>query len=101
MPIGSRESDPIGITSLPFTCLIYFYADFAVSREEKGEIGLFLANTSILIRYRDVAVCAERDTKCSPLAFISHDSRDKESIARPIALRLQRMLCPVWYDEFS
>lgn len=36
-----------------------------------------------------------------PRAFISHDSRDKESIARPMALNLQRKLCPVWYDEFS
>jgi hypothetical protein len=37
----------------------------------------------------------------TPLAFISHDSRDKESVARPIALGLQRLMCPVWYDEFS
>lgn len=37
----------------------------------------------------------------SPLAFISHDSRDKDEIARKIAINLQRMLCPVWYDEFS
>jgi hypothetical protein len=37
----------------------------------------------------------------TPLAFISHDSRDKEAVARPIATTLQRMMCPVWYDEFS
>lgn len=36
-----------------------------------------------------------------PLAFISHDSRDKDSVARPIAITLQKMLCPVWYDEFA
>lgn len=36
-----------------------------------------------------------------PLAFISHDSRDKESVARMIAINLQGKLCPVWYDEFS
>jgi hypothetical protein len=35
------------------------------------------------------------------LAFISHDWRDKEAVAKPIAVTLQRMLCPVWYDEFS
>jgi hypothetical protein len=35
-----------------------------------------------------------------PLAFISHDSRDKE-VAKQIAIALQRLLCPVWYDEFS
>jgi hypothetical protein len=37
----------------------------------------------------------------SPLAFISHDSRDKTDIVRPLALSLTRLACPVWYDEFS
>jgi hypothetical protein len=36
-----------------------------------------------------------------PAAFICHDSRDKERIARPIAEGLSRLACPVWYDEFS
>ncbi len=36
-----------------------------------------------------------------PLAFVSHDFRDKQDVARPIAIYLQKMLCPVWYDEFS
>lgn len=35
------------------------------------------------------------------LAFISHDWRDKEAVARPIAITLKGMRCPVWYDEFS
>jgi hypothetical protein len=42
-----------------------------------------------------------RDRIARPLAFIIHDSRDKSKIARPIALGLQRLLIPVWYDEFS
>ena len=36
-----------------------------------------------------------------PLAFISHDSRDKDAVARIIENKLQTMMCPVWYDEFS
>ena len=36
-----------------------------------------------------------------PAAFICHDSRDKERVARPIAEGLSRLACPVWYDEFS
>jgi hypothetical protein len=35
------------------------------------------------------------------LAFISHDSRGKTEIAAPIALGLQKLMCPVWYDEYS
>lgn len=36
-----------------------------------------------------------------PRAFISHDFRDKESVGRPLAIELSRLMCPVWYDEFS
>jgi hypothetical protein len=36
-----------------------------------------------------------------PAAFICHDSRDKERVARPIAEGLSKLACPVWYDEFS
>jgi hypothetical protein len=36
-----------------------------------------------------------------PLAFISHDSRDKDTVARPIAVKLSGLMCPVWFDEFS
>jgi hypothetical protein len=36
-----------------------------------------------------------------PLAFISHDSRDKAEIAQPLALQLMKFMCPVWYDEFA
>lgn len=36
-----------------------------------------------------------------PLAFILHDSRDKEEIAMPLALKLSGLGIPVWFDEFS
>jgi hypothetical protein len=36
-----------------------------------------------------------------PLAFISHDSRDKADIALPLALMLEERDCPVWYADFS
>ncbi len=37
----------------------------------------------------------------SPLAFISHDSRDKEVLVSDLALKLTQRFCPVWYDDFS
>jgi hypothetical protein len=30
-----------------------------------------------------------------------HDSRDKAAIARPIAVGLAGLMCPLWFDEFS
>jgi hypothetical protein len=36
-----------------------------------------------------------------PFAFICHDHKDKNAVARPIAKRLRQDLGTVWYDEFS
>lgn len=35
------------------------------------------------------------------LAFISHDSRDKRTIVRPIAETLRSLGCLIWYDDYS
>jgi len=53
------------------------------------------------LQFRDDAYMRGRSQFEKPQAFISHDSRDTENIARPIAINLQRKICPVWYDEFS
>jgi hypothetical protein len=63
-------------------------------QEEAESLGLSL-------QFRSVEYMRGRTRFETPLAFISHDSRDKEAVARAIAINLQRMLCPVWYDEFS
>lgn len=53
------------------------------------------------LQFRDNKFVEERNRFEVPLAFISHDSRDQEQVAKSIAIGLQRLLCPVWYDEFS
>lgn len=50
------------------------------------------------VRSQKYAVDKSRLEK--PLAFISHDSRDKD-FARELAVELQKNMCPVWFDEFS
>jgi len=50
---------------------------------------------------RDGSYTAKRSRLEIPLAFISHDSRDKDGLVRDLASTLQKMLCPVWYDEYS
>jgi len=57
------------------------------------------ANHHVLFRSRRYVL--ERSRHEKPLGFISYDSRDREDVARKIATNLQRMMCPVWYDEFS
>ncbi len=53
------------------------------------------------LQFRSQNHLQQRSKWEKPLAFISHDYRDKEKVAKPIALYLQGRLCPVWYDEFS
>ncbi len=53
------------------------------------------------VQFRSVIHSKERSKLETPMAFISHDSRDKKDVARPVALQLQKFMCPVWYDEFS
>ena len=55
----------------------------------------------ILAVYRGPEYAMERNRLEKPRAFISHDARDQEAIARPIASWLRDMRCPVWYAEFS
>ena len=53
------------------------------------------------VHYRGPQYAQSRSAAERPLAFISHDSRDKADIAYPLAFELQKLRCPVWYDEFS
>lgn len=107
------EKSPFAVTSrffggpstshdqLMFTGRIYIYVDTDVTAEEQKGIKSSLENQKLDPQFRGPTYREKRDKLQSPLAFISHDSRDKANIARPIALNLQRSLIPVWYDEFS
>jgi len=50
---------------------------------------------------RDGTYTAARAKTEKPLGFISHDSRDKEVIVGELAGELTKMMCPVWYDEYT
>jgi hypothetical protein len=54
---------------------------------------------SIIIRDTKYAVLQLNHEK--HLVFISHDSRDKDSIARPLAHELRKIVGRVWFDEYS
>lgn len=107
------ERSPFAVTSkffggpstrhdqLIFTGRIYIYIDRDFTVEEQEGIKSSLKNQKVDPQFRGPSYREKRDKLQTPLAFVSHDSRDKANIARPIALSLQRNLVPVWYDEFS
>jgi hypothetical protein len=89
------------LDSLTFSGRIYLYIDNRLTEGQKThlvEIGKSLG-LSVVIRDQEyVDQCAELS---KPLAFISHDSRDKESLVRDLAKEMSLQLCSVWYDEYS
>ena len=52
------------------------------------------------VQFRSAEYVIARSKQEVPLAFISYDSRDRD-VAQRIAIGLQRLMCPVWYDEFA
>jgi hypothetical protein len=80
---------------------VFIYAETSFSPEQTSRLQDAAAALGHELQFRDSSYARERTLREKPLAFISHDSRDKETIARPMALNLQRKVCPVWYDEFS
>lgn len=98
LPLCENE---IADESLPFSGTMFIYSENIASPSEIDALRDFARRRTIRLRWRDSDFARERSAYEKPAAFISHDSRDKELIARPLALRLQQMLCPVWFDEFS
>jgi hypothetical protein len=80
---------------------VFLYAEADLSDGDISRLQDEAASLGHSLQFRSREYVASRTKREIPLAFVCHDSRDKEEVARPIAVGLQRMLCPVWYDEFS
>jgi hypothetical protein len=89
------------LDSFKFTGRIYFYVDEELSAELKKQI----VNTGNRLGFNVMVRDREYVKRCSelskPFAFISHDSRDKDSLVRELAREMSTLLCSVWYDEYS
>ena len=80
---------------------VFIYSESRLTPEEVLALKKEGTKLSHDVQFRSDEYVEARIRRETPLAFISHDSRDKDAVARKIAINLQRMLCPVWYDEFS
>ena len=80
---------------------VYFYSDLDLTPDQLLELTRIGRRQNAIIRFRGQEYAMKRATEQHPAAFISHDTRDKESIARPLAVGLSAMGHSVWFDEFS
>lgn len=84
-----------------FANKVYIYSEEDLSNDDLKKLDAHCKSKNISLTIRGMSYVKKKMEYEKPLAFISHDSRDKNEIAIHIAMGLQRMLCPVWYDEFS
>jgi hypothetical protein len=89
------------LLTIQTTRRVFIYSETDLSTVEVAQLQAEAESMGHDLQFRSDAYAKSRSHFEKPMAFISHDSRDKDSVARPIALNLQRKLCPVWYDEFS
>jgi hypothetical protein len=93
--------DRMDSTALSFSGRIFFYSEAPIVADAFRELQKQARTNGLAIHYRGPEYASERTNHEHPLAFIAHDSRDKDAVARPIAYELIKLMCPVWFDEFS
>lgn len=98
MGIGAERKDA---KELRFTGQIYLYSERPVPDPLEARMVAEAKEFGHHLTFRSVTYMNDRNKWEKPRAFISHDSRDKIAIAEPVALQLQKLMCPVWYDQFS
>ena len=91
----------VGSNQLLWSRLLIVYADAEVSDELKGWAYALAEHYNIHLRIRDRIYSYTQSMNEKALAFISHDSRDKATLARPLAEALNAKLGRIWYDEYS
>jgi hypothetical protein len=96
--VGERK---IPSSELHFTGRIYLYSETDVPDNDFEKLRIAAQKDKLFVSLRGRQFAVERSKLEKPLAFISHDFRDKDAVAGPIAMGLSNLLCPVWYDEYS
>ena len=95
------NENPILNKEAIFTGRVYVYHDGYLDKKELEDLNALAKKSNLYIIGRDLNYARYINEIQKPLAFISHDSRDKELIVKPIIDELGNRLCPVWYDEYS
>ncbi|BAU66785.1 WD-repeat protein [Stanieria sp. NIES-3757] len=94
-------SERMSSATLVFTKRLFLYIDEFLGEPTRKQITEFGIQKGFYVNVRDKEYAMKKSELEKPLAFISHDSRDKDSLVRELAKEMSKLMCPVWYDEFS
>lgn len=98
---GTSGEKKMKSMDMVFTGRIFIYDENENSRKYDNEVLEQSRKNGHHVHIRRKEYATGRAVAEIPLAFISHDSRDKEDIAKPIVHGLIQQSCPVWFDEYS
>lgn len=87
--------------TLQFTRRVYIYLDAELSPAQRASLVAQALDRGFYLTVLDREYARLRSETDKPLAFISHDSRDKDLFVRELVCELVKNNCMVWYDEFS
>jgi hypothetical protein len=90
-----------GIHKTEYISRMYFYIESSLKEKELESLHKICISKGIFITLRGAEYLKIKMKIEQAKAFISHDSKDKDFIAKKIAKGLSSRLCPVWYDEYS
>lgn len=99
--IGDIKLGSFGSQFSTFSRKIYLYLENDLNDPQLNNLSKMIENRNFCVTVRSNMYLRKKMELEKPLAFISHDSLDKKNVAESIAIGLQKLLCPVWYDEYS
>lgn len=88
-------------TDLVFSGRIFLYSQVGLPATDLEGLHKRAKELGIALIFRGPKYVEERSAMEKPLVFICHDGNDKDDVAQPIAIELSKMMCPVWFDQFS
>lgn len=94
-------SDRQSTETLQFTKRVHLYLDYDLAPVDRQSLVSQALERGFFASVRDREYARKRSESEKPLAFISHDSRDKDGFVRQLAHELFKNHCTVWYDEYS
>jgi hypothetical protein len=99
--MGYTGDRTVGKHKTVYSKRVYIYSETQLLDEQLNELQELISQKDLYVTFRSKNYVSKVEELQKPLAFISHDSRDKDLIARPVAQSLNSKLCYVWYDEYS
>jgi len=89
------------LSECTFVKNIFIYIDRIINDEERKFIENYSNTIGFKVTIRDEKYTKEYNNLSTPLAFISHDFKDKDTIVRELANEMRSLNCPIWYDEYT